>query len=219
MLLSYVWLFCDLVDCSLPGSSVNGISQARILECVAIAFSRESFWPRGKTHVSCIGRQQLYHWATRAWVQSLVEELRPHKPHGAVQNKKIKSSNVSRGAKVMVASNRFSFQCFKDWKKMRRKTIPHFLIDKLFNVMTSFCLQSSPVLPVECVLYFKAHWLWRAWIKFSSFLSSPTCSLLSLHLYHFQNYEGLLAGPGRCHMHALNLGCLSPFITSWETPN
>ena len=32
----------DLVDCSLPGSSVHGISQARILEQVAISYSRES---------------------------------------------------------------------------------------------------------------------------------------------------------------------------------
>ena len=33
---------CDPVDCSLPGSSVHGISQARVLEWVAIAFSRGS---------------------------------------------------------------------------------------------------------------------------------------------------------------------------------
>ena len=30
---------CDLMDCSLPGSSVHGIFQARVLECIAIAFS------------------------------------------------------------------------------------------------------------------------------------------------------------------------------------
>ena len=35
--LSCVWLFCDPMDCSLPGSSVYGISQARILEWVAIS--------------------------------------------------------------------------------------------------------------------------------------------------------------------------------------
>ena len=37
-----------------PGSSVHGISQARILEWGAISFSRESSRPRGATHVSCI---------------------------------------------------------------------------------------------------------------------------------------------------------------------
>ena len=36
-------IFCDLMDCSLPGSSLHGILQARILEWVAIPFSKESF--------------------------------------------------------------------------------------------------------------------------------------------------------------------------------
>ena len=40
---------CDTTDCSLPGSSVHGISQARILEWVAISFSRGSSWPRDWT--------------------------------------------------------------------------------------------------------------------------------------------------------------------------
>jgi len=53
------------MDCSLPGSSVYGILQARILEWVAIPFSRGSSWPRDWTWVSCTGRQILYHWATR----------------------------------------------------------------------------------------------------------------------------------------------------------
>ena len=53
------------MDCSPPGSSVHGISQARILEWFAISFSRGSSWPRDWTHVSCISRRILYHWATR----------------------------------------------------------------------------------------------------------------------------------------------------------
>ena len=44
---------CDPTDCSLPGSSVHGISWARILERVAIFFSRGSSRPRDGTHVSC----------------------------------------------------------------------------------------------------------------------------------------------------------------------
>ena len=62
---SGVQLFCDPMDCSLPGSSVHGISQARILEWVATSFSRGSFQSRGQTrgtYFSCIGRQILYHW-------------------------------------------------------------------------------------------------------------------------------------------------------------
>ena len=63
-LLSHVWLFCDLMDCSPPGSSVHGIFQARILEWVAIPFSRGSSQRRDQTLISYIGRQILYHWAT-----------------------------------------------------------------------------------------------------------------------------------------------------------
>ena len=55
---------CDPMDCGPLGSSVHGISQARILEWVAVPSSRESFWPRDRTCISCIGRWILYHWAT-----------------------------------------------------------------------------------------------------------------------------------------------------------
>ena len=55
----------DPMDCSLPGSSSYGISQARIMEWVAISFSRGSSLPRDQTHISCIGRWVLYHWAPR----------------------------------------------------------------------------------------------------------------------------------------------------------
>jgi len=54
------------MDCSPPGSSVHGISQARTLEGVAVSFSDRSSRPRGGTlgvsHISCIGRQVLCHW-------------------------------------------------------------------------------------------------------------------------------------------------------------
>ena len=43
---------CDLMNCSPPGSSFHGISQVRILEWVAISFSRGSSWPRDPTWVS-----------------------------------------------------------------------------------------------------------------------------------------------------------------------
>ena len=47
-------LTCDCMDCSLPGSPVHGVSQARVLEWVAISFSRASSSPREWTQVSCI---------------------------------------------------------------------------------------------------------------------------------------------------------------------
>ena len=55
---------CDPVDSGSPGSSVQGILQARILEGVAMLSSRGSSQLRDQTrvsYVSCIGRQVLYH--------------------------------------------------------------------------------------------------------------------------------------------------------------
>ena len=61
---SIVSNLCAPFDCSWPGSSVHGIFQARILESVAISFSREFSQPRDGTCVSCVGRWVLYHCAT-----------------------------------------------------------------------------------------------------------------------------------------------------------
>ena len=50
-----LWLtLCNLMDCNLPDSSIHAIFQARILEWVAISFSKGSSQPRNRTHVSCI---------------------------------------------------------------------------------------------------------------------------------------------------------------------
>ena len=52
------------MDCSLPGYFVHGILQARILEWVAISFSRGTFPPRNRTCISSFGRRIPYRWAT-----------------------------------------------------------------------------------------------------------------------------------------------------------
>ena len=56
---------CHPVDYSLPGFSIHGILQARILEWVTNSFSRESSWPRDGTRVSCIVGRHFNLWATR----------------------------------------------------------------------------------------------------------------------------------------------------------
>ena len=56
---------CNPMDCSLLGSSIHGILQARILEWVAISFSRRSSQPRNQTQVSCISGRHFTVWATR----------------------------------------------------------------------------------------------------------------------------------------------------------
>ena len=76
MSILYILLLCcaqlcptlfNPMDCSPAGSSVHGISQARILEWAAISCSRGSFQPRNQTHVSFVSyidRQILYYCAT-----------------------------------------------------------------------------------------------------------------------------------------------------------
>ena len=67
---------CDPMDSSLLDFSVHGISQAKILEGVAISFSRN------QTFISCIVRRILSHWATREapcvfYTHSVAQEMAP----------------------------------------------------------------------------------------------------------------------------------------------
>ena len=75
---------CDPLDCSLPGSSVHGILQARILEWVAISFSRGSSQPRDQTLASWIAGRLFTIWATRKAPQ-VVHWLRIHLPMQGTQ--------------------------------------------------------------------------------------------------------------------------------------
>ena len=75
-LLSHVWLFCNLMDCSPPGSSVHGIFQVRILESVAISRPRGSSGPRDWICASCIVRRILYHGNSREAPQKLLHNVK-----------------------------------------------------------------------------------------------------------------------------------------------
>ena len=74
---------CDPMDCSLSGSSVHGIFQARVLEWVAVSFSTGSSQPRDRTQVSRIAGRHFTVWATMEvlfpqkiyWVTSSWKEL------------------------------------------------------------------------------------------------------------------------------------------------
>ena len=54
---------CDPMNYSLPGSFVHGILQARILEWVAISFSRGTSWSRNWTQVSRVAGRCFTNWA------------------------------------------------------------------------------------------------------------------------------------------------------------
>ena len=67
---------CNSVDCSPPGSSVHGILQTRILEWVAIPFSRGSSWPKDQT------------WSPTLQADSLLSEP-PGETHDSYKGRKI----------------------------------------------------------------------------------------------------------------------------------
>ena len=66
---------CDPMDCSLPCSSIHGIFQARVLEWVAIAFSRGSSRPRDRTPVSLIVGRRFTVWASREALYRLLQDV------------------------------------------------------------------------------------------------------------------------------------------------
>ena len=76
---------CDRMDYSIPGSSIHGIFQARILEWVAISYSRGSSWSRDGTCISCIAGEffttsttweaWFYHTTFLIWQKNQNEEL------------------------------------------------------------------------------------------------------------------------------------------------
>ena len=77
---------CDPVDCA-PGSFIHGILQVRILEWVAITFSRESTQPRDRTLVSCTASKFFTVRATR-------EANNTHKGGSVIKKKKNLSDNA-----------------------------------------------------------------------------------------------------------------------------
>ena len=70
---------CDPVDCSLLGSSVPGIFQARILEWIAIPFSKGSSQPRDQTQASCTAGGFYTTWAI-LHAARIVDTCRPQSP-------------------------------------------------------------------------------------------------------------------------------------------
>ena len=94
-------ILCNPTDCSPSGSSVLscGILQARILEWVAILFSRGCSWPRDWTQVSCTAGRFFTIWATReAPVDSMESPFsRNGKPKGNTYSKCIKYIPQSSG--------------------------------------------------------------------------------------------------------------------------
>ena len=111
---------CNSMECSLPGSCVHGILQARILEWVAISFSRGSSRLWVQTHASCTsctGKWILYHCTT--WkaqelevlvIQSCLTDCSSPGPpvHGILKNMALGSHSLPQGIFLAQGLNQVS---------------------------------------------------------------------------------------------------------------
>ena len=66
---------CNPMDCNPLGSSAHEIPQARILERAVISFSKGSSWSRDWSHISCVSRRNIYHWATGKCTGDFSQEI------------------------------------------------------------------------------------------------------------------------------------------------
>ena len=89
------------MDCSLPSSSIHGIFQARILEWIAISFSRGSSQSRDGTQVCCIAGRLLTLWATGEMKR--ITSSAPPRSGTVVKHIVYGSSQGLQGALVLVA--------------------------------------------------------------------------------------------------------------------
>ena len=65
----------DPMDCSLPGSSIHGVFQARVLEWVAIAFSAmQETWVQSLDQEDALGKEMAIHSNILAWEIPWTEE-------------------------------------------------------------------------------------------------------------------------------------------------
>ena len=89
------------MDCSPPGSSVHRILQARILEQVALPFSKGSSWPKDRTWVSCIADRSFTTWATgeaQKWIILHLKSCSKIAP-------KCKNGRKPEGPKISIMDN------------------------------------------------------------------------------------------------------------------
>ena len=102
------------MDWSRPGSLVHRISQARILEWVAICFSGGSSWPRDQTHISCMTSRFFTTRDSRRPIPWLRNSNGHHQPHQALPRDWVIS--VFRGRVFsLIGSFRSSVTLWYEW--------------------------------------------------------------------------------------------------------
>ena len=163
---------CDPLDCSPPGSSIHGIFQARILEWVAISFSRGSSWPRDQTWVSCVScinwqillpllllllscfscvRLYATPWTVACQAPLSIGSRVPCPPSGDLPNPRIEPASLMSSA----LAGRF-FTTSATWEAIKGQKVGSSLSSVQFSSVSQSCLtlcnpmtRSTPGLPVH----------------------------------------------------------------------
>ena len=129
------------MDSSLPGSSVHGILQARILEWVAISSSRRSSWPRCQPHGSYIFWIQvsnpcllhLLHWQVGLYHQCQLRMVSKRVAASKIQIKCTENKSNQRSHHYIASSVFYQFKLKERNLKLRKNVLFLYLLSPLFR--------------------------------------------------------------------------------------
>ena len=152
---------CDPMDCSPPGSSIHGIFQARILEWVAILFSRGSSQPRDQAQISRFAGRFFTIWATRETPRTLEWVAVPFsressQPRDRTQVSCIAGRFFTRWATREASTFQFTYLVLshcktkwefseRDWSRYFEKTTISLLFYQCFNIILYLHLHEKVV--------------------------------------------------------------------------
>ena len=138
---------CNPMDCRLPGSSVHGIFQARILEWVAIPFSKGSSQPRDWTRVYCTSGRFFTIWATREGRENMCLNTLENTYLNTLQEKK---KLLSIGSRKIIIVIHFFLGVLKNILLMLCAMLPiHFSLFSGLNSLINWELLSLKTLKIS----------------------------------------------------------------------
>ena len=159
-----VWLFGNPMDCSLPGSSVHEISQARMLEWIAISFSRGIFPNQGLNPRLLHCKEILYCCATgEAWVVLRVQaqsyptlwEPMNYRPPGSSVHRILQARILEW---IAMSSSRGSFSP-RDWTQVSCDScLGRQIHSPLSHVGSPWVLLYRDPMPIFCMWIFSFSW-------------------------------------------------------------
>ena len=209
---------CHPVDCSLLGSSIHEILQARILEWAAISFTRRSSQPRDRTQVSHIAGRRFTLWATRVVIiyfqfssvqfSPLVmsDSLRPH----GLQHARLPCPSPTPGAcsssclsdqwcHPTISSSVVPFSCLQSFPASESFQMSHLLASGGQSIGVS---ASPSDLPMNIQDWFPL-W-WTGWISLQSKGLSRGFSSTTVQKHQFFSTQFSLQS--NSHIHTWLLG-------------